>query len=92
MGGQRIQDVFLEILKDGFTVEDSFDTTDATDEPNKFACKVVLRSLIGVMAAASQERVSASANATAAERWERWESAWGKLPSSSAFSVSYSSE
>ena len=56
MGGQRIQDVFLEILKDGFTVEDSFDTTDATDEPNKFACKVVLRSLIGVMAAASQEQ------------------------------------
>jgi hypothetical protein len=56
MGGQRIQDVFLQILKDGFTVEDSFNTTDVTDEPNKFACKVVLRSLIGVMAAAAQEQ------------------------------------
>jgi hypothetical protein len=55
MAGQTVQQVFIQILKDGFTVEQSFDSEDLADQ-KRFSCQVVMRSLIGVMAAAAQEQ------------------------------------
>jgi hypothetical protein len=55
LAGQTVQMIFIQVLKDGFTVEQSFDETDTADQ-KKFSCQVVMRSLIGVMAAAAQEQ------------------------------------
>jgi hypothetical protein len=51
-----VQEVFLAILKDGFSVEESFNSSDANADPTKYSCQLVMRSLIGVMAAAAQEQ------------------------------------
>jgi hypothetical protein len=55
ISGQTVQQIFVQILKDGFTVQGSFDSTDSADQ-KRFSCQVVMRSLIGVLAAAAQEQ------------------------------------
>ncbi|MGB6199118.1 MAG: hypothetical protein WA871_07865 [Candidatus Acidiferrales bacterium] len=55
LAGQTVQQIFIQVLKDGFTVQESYDSTDVADQ-KKFSCQIVMRSLIGVMAAAAQEQ------------------------------------
>ena len=55
MAGQTVQQIFVQVLKDGFTVQQSYNSTDVADQ-KRFSCQIVMRSLIGVMAAAAQEQ------------------------------------
>jgi hypothetical protein len=55
LAGQTVQQIFIQVLKDGFTVQQSYDDTDVADQ-KRFSCQIVMRSLIGVMAAAAQEQ------------------------------------
>ncbi|MGB6429126.1 MAG: hypothetical protein WBF06_00960 [Candidatus Acidiferrales bacterium] len=57
LAGQTVQQIFVQVLKDGFTVQQSYNATDVADQ-KKFSCEIVMRSLIGVMAAAAQEQDS----------------------------------
>jgi hypothetical protein len=57
LAGQTVQQIFVQVLKDGFTVQQSYDATDVADQKH-YSCQVVMRSLIGVLAAAAQEQDS----------------------------------
>jgi hypothetical protein len=54
IGGMTALKAFLTILSSGFSIEGSPSTT--TDEASRLSCHLVMRSLLGMMAAAAQEQ------------------------------------
>jgi len=55
MGGMTALQAFITILSNGFSIEGAPNTAEAQDA-SKLGCHLVMRSLLGVMAAAAQEQ------------------------------------